>query len=56
MLKLPKACFTAFEDAVGELNILNVRFRLVMSLLKMALATMMLRSLSCMIYWRSTSG
>lgn len=32
VLKLPKACFTAFENAVGELNILNVRFRLVMSL------------------------
>lgn len=33
MLKLPKDSFTYFEDACIDLNILNVRFRLILTLL-----------------------
>ena len=32
MLKLPKGCFTDFENAIIKFNLLNVRFQLVMSL------------------------
>lgn len=32
MLKLPKGQLTDFENALTKLNLLNVRFRLVMSL------------------------
>lgn len=32
MLKLPKGCFTDFENAIIKFNLLNVRFQLMMSL------------------------
>lgn len=32
MLRLPKGCFTDFENAIIKFNLLNVRFQLVMSL------------------------